>query len=242
MDARRSPAATRFAVERSLADPSASRAFFTLPSVAENGASANVVIVEDHVALRRGLELLLRGSDCRVIGTADDAASAEPLIERRRPDVAIVDINLPDGSGIDLCRRLLQKHPDLGVLLYTGVDDRDVLSKALDCGARGFAMKAGAPEELLTAIRSVAHGETYVDKRLRPLLLDRFTTERIGVLSPREREVLDLLAKGLTGEEAATQLSLSPETIRTHVRNAMDKLEAHTRVHAVAIALRQGEI
>ena len=88
----------------------------------------------------------------------------------------------------------------------------------------------------------MAHGETYVDKRLRPLLLDRFTTERIGVLSPREREVLDLLAKGLTGEEAATQLSLSPETIRTHVRNAMDKLEAHTRVHAVAIALRQGEI
>ena len=114
--------------------------------MAENGASANVVIVEDHVALRRGLELLLRGSDCRVIGTADDAASAEPLIERRRPDVAIVDINLPDGSGIDLCRRLLQKHPDLGVLLYTGVDDRDVLSSALDCGARGFAMKAGAPE------------------------------------------------------------------------------------------------
>jgi len=201
-----------------------------------------VVIVEDHIALRRGLELLLRGSECRVIGTADDATAAEPLIQRRRPDVAVIDINLPDGNGVELTRRLLAENPDLGVLLYTGVDDREVLTEALDSGARGFAMKAGAPEELLTAIRTVAHGDSYVDQRLRPMLLERYTTERIGVLSPREREVLDLLAKGLTGEEAATQLSLSPETIRTHVRNAMDKLEANTRVHAVAIALRQGEI
>ena len=201
-----------------------------------------VVIVEDHIAVRRGLELLLRGSECRVIGTADDAAAAEPLIERRRPDVAVIDINLPDGSGIELTRRLLDENQDLGILLYTGIEDREVLADALDSGARGFAMKAGPPEELLTAIRSVARGDAYVDQRLRPMLLERFTTERIGVLSPREREVLDLLAKGLTGEEAARRLSLSPETIRTHVRNAMDKLEAHTRVHAVAIALRQGEI
>ena len=201
-----------------------------------------VMIVEDHVALRRGLELLLRDSECHVIGTADDAGAAVPLIQRRRPDVAIVDINLPDESGIELTRRLLEENPDLGILLYTGVEDRDVLADALDSGARGFAMKAGAPEELLAAIRTVARGDSYVDERLRPMMLERFTTERIGVLSPREREVLDLLAKGLTGEEAATRLSLSPETIRTHVRNAMDKLEAHTRVHAVAIALRQGEI
>ncbi|MBV9213080.1 MAG: response regulator transcription factor [Actinobacteria bacterium] len=205
-------------------------------------ANITVVIVEDHVALRRGLEMLLRSSECRVIGTADGAAAAEPLIERRRPGVAIIDINLPDGSGVDLTRRLLERIPDLGVLLYTGVEDREVLGEALDCGARGFAMKAGAPEELLQAIRAVARGDSYVDPRLRPLLLARFTTDRIGVLSPREREVLDLLAQGLTGEQAATQLSLSPETIRTHVRNAMDKLEANTRVHAVAIALRQGEI
>ena len=201
-----------------------------------------MVIVEDHVALRRGLELLLRDSDCRVVGTADDAESARALVARRRPDVAIVDINLPGESGIDLTRALLEDNPALGVLLYTGVDDQDTLAAALDCGARGFALKAGAPEELLRAIRTVAAGEAYVDQRLRPLLLARLTTERIGVLSPREREVLDLLAQGLTGEEVAMRLSLSPETIRTHVRNAMDKLEAHTRVHAVAIALRQGEI
>ena len=210
--------------------------------MAAEETNVTVVIVEDHVALRRGLELLLRGSECRVIGSAGDAAAAEPLIQRRRPDVAIIDINLPDGNGVELTRKLIADNGDLGVLLYTGVDDREVLTEALDCGARGFAMKAGAPEELRAAIRTVARGDSYVDKRIRPMLLERSTTERIGVLSPHEREVLDLLAKGLTGEDAAIQLSLSPETIRTHVRNAMDKLEANTRVHAVAIALRQGEI
>jgi DNA-binding NarL/FixJ family response regulator len=214
----------------------------TLPGVPPASEGSTVVIVEDHVALRRGLELLLRDTDCRVIGTADDAEAAASLVERRRPDVAIVDINLPGQSGIELTRTLLGQNPDLGVLLYTGVDDQETLSAALDCGARGFALKAGAPEELLNAIRAVAAGETYVDQRLRPLLLARLTTERIGVLSPREREVLDLLAQGLTGESVAARLGLSPETVRTHVRNAMDKLEAHTRVHAVAIALRQGEI
>jgi DNA-binding NarL/FixJ family response regulator len=201
-----------------------------------------VVIVEDHLALRKGLELLLRGTEFSVIGTADDAEEGQKLVERRRPDIAIVDIGLPGRSGLDLTRRILRSAPDIGVLLYTGIGDKDTLVRALDSGARGFALKAGSPEELMAAIRAVARGESYVDERLRPLLLARFTTERIGVLSPREREVLDLLAKGLNGEEVATRLVLSPETVRTHVRNAMDKLEANTRVHAVAIALRQGEI
>ena len=210
--------------------------------MAQHDDSVTVVIVEDHLALRKGLELLLRGTEFSVIGTADDAEEGQRLIERRRPDVAIVDIGLPGRSGLDLTRRILSSVPELGVLLYTGIGDKDTLVRALDSGARGFALKAGSPEELLAAIRAVARGASYVDERLRPLLLARFTTERIGVLSPREREVLDLLAKGLNGEEVAERLVLSPETVRTHVRNAMEKLEANTRVHAVAIALRQGEI
>jgi DNA-binding NarL/FixJ family response regulator len=210
--------------------------------LAQHDDKFSVVIVEDHLALRKGLELLLRGTEFSVIGTADDAEEGQRLIEADSPDVAIVDIGLPGRSGLDLTRRLLASMPDLGVLLYTGIGDQDTLVRALDCGARGFALKAGSPEELLTALRAVADGSSYVDERLRSLLLARFTTERIGILSPREREVLDLLAKGLNGEEVAVQLVLSPETVRTHVRNAMEKLEANTRVHAVAIALRQGEI
>ena len=210
--------------------------------MASHGDKVTVVIVEDHLALRKGLELLLRDTEFEVIGAADDAEEGQALIERERPAVAIVDIGLPGRSGLELTRRILATAPDFGVLLYTGIGDQDTLVRALDSGARGFALKAGSPEELLTALRAVARGESYVDERLRPLLLARFTTERIGVLSPREREVLDLLAQGLNGEEVAERLVLSPETVRTHVRNAMEKLEASTRVHAVAIALRQGEI
>ena len=210
--------------------------------MAQHDDSVTVVIVEDHLALRKGLELLLRGTEFSVIGTADDAEEGQRLIERRRPDVAIVDIGLPGRSGLDLTRRLLKSRPDLGVLLYTGIGDQDTLVRALDSGARGFALKAGSPEELLEAIRAVAAGRSHVDERLRPLLASRFSSARVGVLSPREREVLDLLAKGLNGEEVAERLVISPETVRTHVRNAMEKLEASTRVHAVAIALRQGEI
>jgi DNA-binding NarL/FixJ family response regulator len=208
----------------------------------EGDDSITVAIVEDHLALRKGLELLLQGTEFTVVGTADDADEGQALIEREQPDVAIVDIGLPGRSGLDLTRRVVSAHPEVGVLLYTGIGDQDTLVRALDSGARGFALKAGSPEELLEAIRAVAAGRSHVDERLRPLLLARFTTERIGILSPREREVLDLLAQGLNGEEVAERLVLSPETVRTHVRNAMEKLEANTRVHAVAIALRQGEI
>jgi DNA-binding NarL/FixJ family response regulator len=210
--------------------------------LAQHGDSITVAIVEDHLALRKGLELLLRGKEFSVIGTADDAEEGQRLIERSQPDVAIVDIGLPGRSGLDLTRKLLKASPDLGVLLYTGISDKDTLARALDSGARGFALKAGSTDELLNAIRAVARGGTYVDERLKPLMAARFASDRIGVLSPREREVLDLLAKGLNGEEIAKRLVLSPETVRTHVRNAMEKLEANTRVHAVAIALRQGEI
>ena len=210
--------------------------------LAQHDSSFNVVIIEDHLALRRGLELLLSKTEFHVVGTADDAEQGERLIEEKRPDLAIVDIGLPGRSGLDLTRGLLATDPDFGVLLYTGISDQDTLVRALDSGARGVALKAGAPEELVAALRAVAQGDTYVDDRLRSLLSARLKTQRIGVLSPREREVLDLLAGGLNGEEVAVRLVLSPETVRTHVRNAMEKLGAKTRVHAVAIALRKGEI
>ncbi|MDP8942863.1 MAG: response regulator transcription factor [Actinomycetota bacterium] len=205
-------------------------------------ASIGLVLVEDHVALRRGMELLLGREGFDVLGTADNVEAGYELVRRRRPDVAVIDIELGSESGVELTRRLLSDEPALGVLLYTGSEDHGTLSEALDCGARGFALKTGPPDELRKAIRAVANGDGYVDPRVRSIILARSTTDRIGVLSPREREVLDLLAEGLTGEEIAKRLFLSPETIRTHVRNAMEKLEAKTRAHAIAIALRQGEI
>jgi DNA-binding NarL/FixJ family response regulator len=203
--------------------------------------SLNVVIVDDHVALRRGMELLLRRAGHHVVGTADDAEAGEALILRRKPDVALVDLALPGMSGAELTRSLLKEDPKVRIILYTGAADERQLLDALDAGAAGLALKSGDPEELEQAILTVAAGGDYLDPRLTPLLANG-GNGRDKTLSPREREILGLLSKGLSGEEAAAQLFLSPETVRTHVRNAMTKLGAATRAHAVALALQRGEI
>lgn len=207
----------------------------------EETTPLNVVIVDDHLALRRGMELLLRRAGHHVVGTADDAEAGGALILRRRPDVALVDLALPGMSGAELTRTLLRANPDLRIVLYTGAADERQLLDALDAGAAGFALKSGDPQELEDAIRTVAAGGDYIDPRLTPLLA-KGRNGRTKTLSPREREILGLLSKGLSGEEAAKQLYLSPETVRTHVRNAMGKLDAATRAHAVALALKHGEI
>ncbi len=204
--------------------------------------SLRLVLIEDHEALREGLELLLGREGCEVVGTAGTAGEGLELIERLEPDVSLVDIRLGEESGIDLTRQLLASDADRRVVLYTGSSDVELLVSGLDSGARGYALKDGTPSELTGALETVARGGTYVDPRLRPKLLSRDTTQRMPSLSKREREIMDLLAQGLTGEDVAERLVLSSETVKTHIRNAMSKLEAHTRVHAVAIALRQGFI
>jgi DNA-binding NarL/FixJ family response regulator len=210
------------------------------PGEAASGShQISVVIVEDHPAVRKGLELLLRGNGHRVVGVADTIDRATHMVRTRRPDVAIIDINLDGTSGTVLARRLLAEEPDLGILLYSGVEDPEALSEALNSGVQGFALKAGAPEELMGALRAVAEGDTWVDPRLARLVSTRPETSCLAKLTAREREVLDLLAEGLSGEKIARRLFVSPETVRTHIRNAMEKLEAHTRSHAVAIAVRE---
>lgn len=201
-----------------------------------------IVMVDDHQAVARGIELLLRRFGHHVVGVAEDPARGFAMVTSRRPDVAIIDLQLPEENGAQLTRRLIEAEPGLGVLLYTGATERALLSDALDCGARGFALKTSPPSDLADAVSAVATGGTYMDPRLGAMVLSWETTEGIGVLSPREREILDGVARGLSGEQMGEQMGISPETVRTHIRNAMEKLEAHTRAHAVAIALRQGEI
>jgi DNA-binding NarL/FixJ family response regulator len=201
-----------------------------------------LVLIEDHQALREGLELLLDREGLSVVGTAGTAAAGRELVERLNPDVALVDIRLGEDSGIKLTAELVDADPDRRIVLYTGSADVDLLISGLDSGARGYALKDGTPTELKTAVRTVAEGGTYVDPRLHPALLSRKATQTQRMLSKREREIMDLLAQGMTGEQVAEHLFLSPETIKTHIRNAMSKLEANTRVHAIAIALRDGFI
>ncbi|HEY3021082.1 MAG TPA: response regulator transcription factor [Solirubrobacteraceae bacterium] len=201
-----------------------------------------VAIVDDHEALREGLERLLVDRGLDVVGTAGTAASAEDVIEQGQPDVAVIDIRLPDESGIELTRRLLERRPRLAVLLYTGDADADLLYGGLDSGARGYALKAGALSELSAAIERVAAGGTYVDPRLDRILLSDRATARVPQLSPREREITHLMAEGATAERIGVELGVSVETVRTHVRNVIRKLRARNRVHAIAIALERGEI
>jgi DNA-binding NarL/FixJ family response regulator len=201
-----------------------------------------LALIEDHQALRQGLELLLAHQGCDVVGTAGDRRGGLELVRATDPDVVVVDVGLGEDCGIDLTRQLVAEDPARRVVLYTGSADLEQLLDGLDSGARGYALKEGAPSELMEAIGSVAGGGTYIDPRLRPALLSHRAAQPSPALSGREREILELLADGLTGEEVAERLVLSSETIKTHIRNAMHKLEARNRVHAIAIALRGGII
>ena len=186
--------------------------------------------------------MLLGQGGMDVIASAGNMAAGVDVVDHTHPDVAIVDIRLPDGSGIDLTRELLAREPSLGVILYTGDSDLDLLYDGLDSGARGYALKAGSIEELIAAVERVADGGTYVDPRLDRVLLSERATSRLPQLSPREREIMHLMAEGLTAQDIGEQISVSVETVRTHVRNVIRKLQARNRVHAIAIALERGEI
>ncbi|TMK41206.1 MAG: response regulator transcription factor [Actinobacteria bacterium] len=201
-----------------------------------------LAIIDDHQAMREGLQAMLAGSGMDVVGTAGSVQAGLDLIHAVGPDVAVVDIRLPDGSGTDLARRVLELQPGLGVVLYTGDEDTELLFEGLDSGARGYALKAGSLDELRMAIQQVADGGTYVDPRLDRMLLSPPATSRVSQLSPREREIMHLMAEGLTAEQISGEITISIETVRTHVRNAIRKLQARNRVHAIAIALERGEI
>lgn len=201
-----------------------------------------LIVVDDHEALREGLEVMLAQGGNEVVGVAGNVAAALDLVVVCDPDVAIVDIRLPDGSGIDLTRELLARKPELGVILYTGDSDAELLYEGLDSGARGYALKAGSMDELLAAIEKVAGGGSYVDPRLDRILLSPRATARVPQLSPREREIMHLMAEGRTAEAIGDEITVSVETVRTHVRNVIRKLQARNRVHAIAMALERGEI
>jgi putative two-component system response regulator len=197
-----------------------------------------VLIVEDHEAVGRGLELLLRREGMEVAGTAASLASARALLPRRRPHVVVLDVDLGGESGLDLLDDA--RRANARVLLYTGRADPELLAAAAGSHALGIATKAGSPAELVAGVRAVAAGELYRDPRLVPSQVP--LASRQYDLTPREREVVSLLAEGLNGQEIAETLFLSPETVRTHVRNAMDRVGARTRAHLIAVALAGDEI
>jgi DNA-binding NarL/FixJ family response regulator len=199
------------------------------------------LVADDHPAVVEAVADVLGENGIEVAGRARDGSDALEQIELRKPQVAILDLRMPGMSGIEVARHLARTAPETAVILYTAFGDRALLTEALDAGARGFVLKEAPLAEVVRAVELVASGRTYVDPVLAGVLSSS-AAEKILNLTQRERDVLRLLADGMSNEEIGKALFISPETVRTHVRKAMAKLDADTRTQAVATALRQSLI
>jgi DNA-binding NarL/FixJ family response regulator len=173
------------------------------------------------------------------VGEASDGATAVTLAERRRPDVVFMDVRMPGMDGLEATKILTEKVPETAVLIFTAYSERSLLGRGLESGAKGYILKEAPHQTLLKAIDKVVGGEGFVDPALMPAFL---SGDREEMLTAREREILQLLAEGLHTEEVARRIGLSTETVKSDTKRAILKLEADTRVHAVAIALRQAII
>jgi DNA-binding NarL/FixJ family response regulator len=200
------------------------------------------LVADDHPAVVQAVCEVLEAHGVVIAARTRDGDEALSLIEREKPRIALLDVRMPRLSGIEVARRANRSTPGTAVILYTAYGDRALLTEALDAGARGFVLKEAPLAELARAVELVADGRTYVDPVLAGVLSSSAATDKIAKLTQREREVLRLLADGLSNEEIGRSLFISPETVRTHVRKAMSKLDADTRTQAVATALRQSLI
>ena len=199
------------------------------------------LIVDDHEVVREGLRLSLsRAPHIRIVGEAADGESAIALAERRRPDVVIMDIRMPGMDGLEATKQLSEKAPEIAVLIFTAYSERSLLGRGLESGAKGYILKEAPHGTLLRAIEKVANGEGYIDPALMPAFLPG--RDRDEMLTAREREILQLLADGMSNADVAAKLFISQETVKSHVRHILAKLEADTRTQAVAIALREAII
>jgi DNA-binding NarL/FixJ family response regulator len=204
-------------------------------------AQIELVIVDDHPPVRQGLELLLAHEGFRVIGSAGSAASGTSMIRARRPRVALVDIDLGDGSGTDLAKAVRDEGCDTAIVLCTGSLDNALIDEAVASGAHGLVLKSSPIEHLADAIRTAAAGQHYVD-RLIAQLPGRSAGRGDALVTKREAQILGMISQGSTTQQVASDLFLSPETVKSHVSNVKGKLGAHNRLHAVVIALVRGDI
>lgn len=197
------------------------------------------VIVDDHPPIVDSITRVLAASGVEVIGSAGNGTDAIDAIRRLRPQIALVDVRMPGLSGMDVARAIVKEIPQTAICLYTGHSERALLLEAIDLGVRGFVLKEAPLVDLIRAVETVARGGTYVDPVLAGILTSPDATKKLTMLTPRERDVLRLLADGMRNEEIGRNLHISPDTVRAHVRKAMERLDADTRTEAVATALRQ---
>ena len=203
-----------------------------------------ILLVDDHEIVRRGLrDLLEMNEDLRVVAEAGSLAEAE-AVDVRALDVAVLDVRLPDGSGVDLCRTLRERHPGLACLILTSFADNEAMNAAVLAGARGYVLKNVHSEELVDAIRRVAEGDTLLTseqiERARERLRRQISEDvRLESLSGQERRILELLSEGLSNREIASVMFLAEKTVKNYVSNLLAKLGFQRRTEAALFAQRQ---
>jgi DNA-binding NarL/FixJ family response regulator len=199
-----------------------------------------VLLVDDHFVVRSGLAASLAlEDDMQVIAEASDGKEAVSAFESGKPDVVLMDLQMGEAGGIEAVTRICQDHPDARILVFSSFARDEDIYRAIRAGALGYLQKAAPREDLLEAIRQVARGVRYLPREIAQRLADRLSRPEP---SPREREVLALIAKGRSNKEVASDLGLSEDTVKRHVSNLMAKLGAQDRTQAVTEALRRGLI
>ncbi|HEY1094495.1 MAG TPA: response regulator transcription factor [Glycomyces sp.] len=207
-------------------------------------ALIRVFLLDDHEVVRRGLcELLERDGDIEVVGEAAGVAEAIRRVPAAHPDVLVADARLPDGSGIEVCRRVREADPSIAVLVLTSYEDDETLFAAIQAGAAGFLLKQVRGNDLVDAVRKVADGQSLLDARVTGAVLERLRSgppraPELDALSEQERRLLALIGEGLTNREIAERMHLAEKTVKNYVTRVLAKLGLQRRTQAAVLASR----
>ncbi len=209
--------------------------------------AVSILIVDDHTLFRTGIRKMLEAEpDMRVVGEAATGREALEQARKLMPDVILMDVKMPDMDGIEATRRLCREMPHVGVIFCTMFEDDEFVFAGLQAGGRGYILKDADPDTMQRAIRAVAHGESLLGSTIAQKVMRQFSalpdkqTALVDDLTPREVEVLKLIAEGLSNKEIAQELTISEKTVKNHINNIFSKLHVYDRSQAMLYAIRQG--
>ncbi len=214
-------------------------------------ARTKVLIADDHAIVREGVRMILaKEPDIEVVGEAEDGRQALDLVEQRRPNVVIMDLSMPGMGGIEATKKVKEQHPSVNVLALTMHEDESYVFQLLRAGASGYVLKRAAAQDLVQAVRAAAKGEAFLYPSVARKVVEDYLKrveageerERYDGLTEREREILTLIAQGLSNQQIAEKLYISIKTVQTHRAHVLEKLGLHDRTELVRYAIRKGLI